>query len=321
LKERDLDAAERYDREVLEVASLEDVRLEADLELSAICLAREDLKGAEEFIRSAQERATKLYSEDDPRIGPILAQRAQLLTRLGRCEEAAETYTRLIAVERERLGPTHPGVFALRTNHAIALHRAGRPGDAAKELAAILADAEPALGPESPDVWQIRYCLVSAREAANDLDGLEPVARAVVGFLRARFGVRNSRTLNAIQIWAHTLGHAGDCGAAADAYAEAARESEGAPGLAPNFAVICIHNAAEHYLAAGRFQDALGAARDWVARQPCADAYRCIARALLRTGDAAGAESNARKALEMVTAEGADTSAVDALLAEIGAKR
>jgi tetratricopeptide (TPR) repeat protein len=321
LEEGDLATAERLCRECLEVATAPIPRSDAALGLARIALDRGEIAEAEAHARAAEELGAQVFDPTDPRFGPVLALRAELFNALGRSEEAAATYGRLLAVETKRLGADHRFVLVLRTNRALAIRRCGRPKEAADELARILADAGPVLGGDHPDLWHIRLGLACARASAGDFDGLEPEARAITDFYRAEYGAKHVDTLESLRVWARALARAGDGSAAADAWAEAGREAEGVAGLHPDFRPGCLHNATKQYLAAGRPRDAVPVARQWLAVRPGADAHYHLALALFRSGDAAAAESEARRAQELCAETGGDASAAAALLAEISSRR
>jgi tetratricopeptide (TPR) repeat protein len=123
--------------------------------------------------------------------------RALMLYRLGRLEEAEAEQRALIAAQQRILGPEHENTLVSRGNLANTLHDLGRTEESATELRAVLSAQERVLGPEHRVTLINRGNLASALLDLGRTAEAEAEQRAVQEIAERVLGAEDGVTLSA----------------------------------------------------------------------------------------------------------------------------
>jgi tetratricopeptide (TPR) repeat protein len=147
LRIREAKFGRKHEKTALAIANIAWLRcLEGRYEESDT-LAREALEGLADAKAGAEVQHTM----------------AVVCTRTGRCGEAEDLFSRVLAIRTESLIPDHPALSALKADIAELRMAQGRFDDAEALLAAAQASIESKLGADHPDVAGVYYKLARLR--------------------------------------------------------------------------------------------------------------------------------------------------------------
>lgn len=149
-------------------------------------------RGAPEIALPHLRRGIALMAEvhgaEHPRVGGVTINLGNLLSVLGRREEADREYVRALRILRTGLGPEHPNVASALSARAILLYEMGDGESAIAMLREALAIMEKSLGAEHPIAARARSNLggmlvqmLRAEEGIVELRRAEALRRAALG--------------------------------------------------------------------------------------------------------------------------------------------
>jgi tetratricopeptide (TPR) repeat protein len=147
--------------------------------------------------RALQEKTdSPAFGAEHPRTLGNRGDRAFMLQRLGRPEEAEAEQRAVIRIQERVLGSEHPDTLASRGNLASTLLDLGRVEESAAELRAVLRVLERVLGPEHRSTLINRGNLASALRSLGRPEEAEAEHRAVLEIQERVLGAEDHVTLN-----------------------------------------------------------------------------------------------------------------------------
>ncbi len=192
--------------------------------------------GSLEFRRSRWAEAEALFVEaertlaaldpSDPRVGELMAQRAAVISNLGRRDEAESLLRAALAASERLRGPEHNDTLAIVNNLGFTLHDLGRVNDAIPMYERVVEARTRALGPDHPGTLLALNNLSTAYWDAGDLRGAWEIQTRVLDARRRVSGPDHPDTCLAMSNAAFLLEKLGRRDEALALYEEALRAEQ-----------------------------------------------------------------------------------------------
>ncbi|WP_052709695.1 tetratricopeptide repeat protein, partial [Streptomyces sp. NRRL S-495] len=174
--------------------------------------------------------AARLTEEALPRLSEAVNMAGRHLMVEGLNAQARAAFEAVLAVERERVGATHPNVLLTRYNRALVLRDLGESTQARAELEAVLAAEREQFGETHVDVLITRHELACVLYVEGDLAVAKAEFEEVLAALRGVLEDTAPEVLATRHELARVLGDLGDLAAARAEFEEilaVMRESQG----------------------------------------------------------------------------------------------
>jgi tetratricopeptide (TPR) repeat protein len=169
-------------------------RIEVEHARGGLKLAAGDAQEAVAALTRALERAEALWGKDDPRLVPLLRDRALAHGRLQQGRPAVADAERALALELAAWGPAYPDLA--RTRRMLGLLYVEQLGDVARgerELTLALELYRAQLGPDSTEVANCEQALSQAGQYRGDYAAALAHAERAEHIYAARFGANHPR--------------------------------------------------------------------------------------------------------------------------------
>ncbi|MEL6614461.1 MAG: tetratricopeptide repeat protein [Bacteroidota bacterium] len=224
--------------------------------LGSLLRDKGEYEDAEALYRSALATARRDRGFADPLTTDIANSLVILLRATDRESEAADLMADVVEADRRTFAPNHPDLGVSLSTYASLLSRAERGPEAlkvAREALAIFRAAHP--DTTHPDIAGGVQGVALALWADGQLTAADRTYADAIARFKASRGIRDPRTLAAINGYGDIKEELGDLAAAADLYLEGAQ----AAGDIPRYAGVLWQKLAEVRARQGRWRDARGA--------------------------------------------------------------